>query len=249
MAAISLATTSTAARSSLLRRRFFCAAAFRRGAAPKYDDRVLWVSYADMATMRRRLVGTAQQVRGRLDEPLPELRFPSGEYRVRHGFWFMRFERPELVHVARSKFDGTPFVSACGSLRGTLQLDSGDKSPLDLRAMLNVTATTTDPVIEWLSATFSPYGRIARVRTPRVKNNWDQGFGFVEFEEADAAEAALESLDGTPSLVEGCRMFVDFAKASQGEPLMQLRPPPILPPRRRPRHELDALTERERSMS
>ena len=106
-----------------------------------------------------------------------------------------------------------------------------------------------DPQVDVQSQLAALKAENERVRTPRVKNNWDQGFGFVEFEEADAAEAALESLDGTPSLVEGCRMFVDFAKANQGEPLMQLRPPPILPPRRRPRHELDALTERERSMS
>lgn len=64
---------------------------------PHPDARVLWVSYADPQTVRRRLVGVSQQVRNMLkgreaySGPLPELIFPSEQKRIRHGFWFMQF--------------------------------------------------------------------------------------------------------------------------------------------------------------
>lgn len=205
-----------------------------RKAGPQYDERQLWISLADLATMRRRLVGVAQQVRMQLDgdgvtdAELPELIFPHNEKQLRHGFWFMRFERPTLVASTLKKLQGQPFASACGTVQGQLFCSQGRRNT-DLRATLNVTQASPDPVREWLRATFSPYGRIRDLRTPRLKNNWDQGFGFVEYDEAEAAEAALEALDGTMSPVPGCRMYVDYANASRGDPLFKYYPPsPLL---------------------
>ena len=53
----------------------------------------------DVATVRNRLVSVAQEVRFQLEKdgmaPLPGIRIPQ-EGRVRHGFWFMSFEREAL---------------------------------------------------------------------------------------------------------------------------------------------------------
>ena len=89
----------------------------RRALSTVTDRRTLWVCYADTGTVRRRLASLAQQVRRALDdEYLPQLVLPRGE-RVRHGFWFMRFEREGLQHAARRQLDGTHFESECGAPR------------------------------------------------------------------------------------------------------------------------------------
>ena len=96
-----------------------------------------WVSYADEATVRRRLTAVAQQVRALLTAGGGdcELVLPRGE-RVRHGFWFMRFgSEAEVELAARASLDGQPFVSECGTLRGTLALHAGTRAG-DVRAMV-----------------------------------------------------------------------------------------------------------------
>ena len=53
------------------------------------------------------------------------------------------------------------------------------------------------------------------VGAPRHKAPCQAAFGrytFVTFSSPDHAEAALEALDGTPSCVPGCDMYVDFAE-------------------------------------
>jgi hypothetical protein len=195
-------TTALAARSRLVRQ---CGLA--TGGNP--EECTLWVSYADPASLRRRLVGVAQQVRELLvARPLPELVLPLGN-RVRQGFWFMRFETPELLSAAQT-LHGTAFASDCGTLSGRLQLDAG-LQPLDLRAVLNLPTRSPDPIEEWLRAKFGAHGLVERVRLPRLRNQWDQGLAFVHFADVEAAEAALEALDGTPSLVPGCNLFIDIA--------------------------------------
>lgn len=190
-------------------------------ARKRADPHELWVSYADPATLRRRLVGVAQQVRGLLTaEPLPELVLPA-EPRMRHGFWFMRFAAEAQRRAAREALHGAPFRTECGSLEGTLQLDAGTR-PLDLRAMLNVRTAQPDPVDAWLRRTFGAYGELVSVDLPRVANNWDGGLAFVRFADTDEAEAALVALDGTPSVVIGCNLFVDFAEAKGARPLVNL---------------------------
>jgi hypothetical protein len=203
--------------------------------APKYDDRQLWVSFADPATMRRRLVGVAQQVREQIDlapEHLPDLRFPNEEKRIRQGFWFMRFMKEQARTSATQQLHDKEFESACGTLRGRLRCTPG-KWHQDVCMHLTIPRSDPDPVVEWLRATFNPYGRLACVRTPRLQNNWDQGFGFVEFDAPEDADAAVQALDGTMGPIPGCRMYVDFATLSKGEPLAAMLPPPILPIRRR----------------
>ena len=203
--------------------------------APKYDDRQLWVSFADPATMRRRLVGVAQQVREQIDlapEHLPDLRFPNEEKRIRQGFWFMRFMKEQARTSATQQLNDKEFESACGTLRGRLKCTPG-KWHQDVCMHLTIPRSDPDPVVEWLRATFNPYGRLACVRTPRLQNNWDQGFGFVEFDAPEDADAAVQALDGTMGPIPGCRMYVDFATLSKGEPLAAMLPPPILPIRRR----------------
>ena len=56
-------------------------------------------------------------------------------------------------------------------------------------------------------------------------HNWDGGIAFVRFANPDDADAALEALDGTPSLVTGCNMYVDFAYEERrgGRPLVDLK--------------------------
>lgn len=169
------------------------------------------MSYADPASLRRRLVGVAQQVRASLDEgtPLPDIVLPKEE-RLRHGFWFLRFAEPALREHARQVLHGRPFTSQCGSISGELHVDNGSK-PSDLRAFVNLPRLSPDPVEEWLRNTFGEFGAIDRVRLPRLKNNWDGGLGFVHFARAEDAEIALTTLDGTPSFVRGCNMYIDFA--------------------------------------
>lgn len=173
------------------------------------DPSTLWVSYCDPATLRRRLVDVAQQVRALCDTSAPpDLVLPRDE-RMRHGFWFMRFEDEARLAAARQILHEAPFATDCGSLRGELQLDAA-KKPLQLRAMLNVARVEPDPVTSWLERTFGAHGAV-EVSLPRLRNNWDGGMAFVKYAEPDAAEAALERLDGTPSLVTGCNLFVDHA--------------------------------------
>ena len=78
----------------------------------------LWVSYMDIATVRKRLVSVAQEVRFQLEkdgmEPLPEIRLPQ-EGRVRHGFWFMAFEREALKLTAAQSLRDRQFATECGS--------------------------------------------------------------------------------------------------------------------------------------
>ena len=78
----------------------------------------LWVSYMDVATVRKRLVSVAQEVRFQLEkdgmEPLPDIRVPQ-EGRVRHGFWFMAFEREALKLTAAQSLRDRPFATECGS--------------------------------------------------------------------------------------------------------------------------------------
>ena len=173
------------------------------------SDQELWVSYTDPATVRKRLIHVAQQVRQMLPcDALPDLVLPHK--RVRHGFWFMRFENEAASNHALQSLNGANFSSECGSMQGTLQLDLGDRR-LDVRAMLNAPRPSPDPVNEWLLSRFGPFGHIEAVRLPRLKNNWDSGFAFVKFTNPEDAEKALEALDGTPSLVPGCNIFVDHA--------------------------------------
>lgn len=202
--------------------RTLCALAGGQPPSRVADERTLWVSYTDPATIRKRLVAVAQQVRERLEtlegQPLPLLIMPK-QARVHHGFWFMRFDDAASRDAAHRLLHDSPFTSACGTLRGTLQVDEGTK-PLDLRGMLNVEAREPDPIGSWLHRKFSPYGRIDLLRLPRLRNNWDYGFGYIHYAEADAAEAALDALDGTPSPVVGCNMYIDFATH---KPLYEVR--------------------------
>ena len=99
------------------------------------------MSYADEATVRRRLTAVAQQVRSLLTAgggDCERLVLPRGE-RVRHGFWFMRFGSEAEVDAARASLDGQPFVSECGTLRGTLALHAGTRAG-DVRAMVRAAA-------------------------------------------------------------------------------------------------------------
>jgi len=177
---------------------------------------VLWVSYSDPQTARRRLVGVAQQVREQLAQsptytaPLPELQLPREE-RLRHGFWFMRFQDVDGLHAAHAELNKQPFRSHCGSLEGVIQTDPGSK-PLDLRAIVQLEPRALDAVQQWLASKFGEYGDVTKVRLPRLKCNWDGGLAFVHYRRPEEAYQALRNLDGTPSCVSGCNMFVDFAE-------------------------------------
>lgn len=192
--------------------------------APRVDGSALYVSYADAATLRRRLLGVAQQVRGKLvREPLPELVMPKGR-RVRHGFWFMRFADAENLAAAKELLHGAKFESECKTMAGTLQVDEGTRPDgLDVRAMLNMSPQSHELIEEWLHRRFKPYGPIEALRMPRLLNNWDSGFGFVHYSQPEHAEAALDALDGTVSPVPGCSMYVDYATH---KPLAAVRPLP-----------------------
>ena len=99
----------------------------RRALSTVTDRRTLWVCYADTGTVRRRLASLAQQVRRALDdEYLPQLVLPRGE-RVRHGFWFMRFESEEAARAARAALRDRTFETECGMLRGALAMATGTR--------------------------------------------------------------------------------------------------------------------------
>lgn len=174
---------------------------------------MLWVSYADPATVRQRLAGLAQEVHSMLEQsglhPLPRLILPPGA-RVRHGFWFMRFEKEAQQFAARRQLNGFPFASDCGTLTGTLAIDLASRE-LDLRGFLNADETAGQQVDGWLAHTFSQFGHIESVKVPRLVSNWDPGHGAIQFTRSEDALRALEALDGTPSCIPGCNLAVDFA--------------------------------------
>jgi RNA recognition motif-containing protein len=73
---------------------------------------------------------------------------------------------------------------------------------------------TTD---ESLEALFAPFGTIisARVAVDRDTNR-SKGFGFVEMESDDAAQAAIKALDGTE--FEGRTIVVNVSKPREDRP-------------------------------
>ena len=180
-------------------RRLLCSAAAR--------SRSLFVSYADPATLRSQLIGIAQQVRAQCSDAPPQIIMPTN---LRHGYWFLRFRSSEPCERAVATLHGKPFSSACGTLQGHLQLDEGTR-PLDLRAMLNLPHKEPEPVERWLRGRFGMHGTIESLEVPRLRNRWDQGLAFVRFADAAAADAALAALDGTPSPISGCNMYIDYA--------------------------------------
>ena len=183
------------------------------------DDSSLWVSYMDLATVRKRLVSVAQEVRHQLgkdgmpEADLPEIRLPQ-KNRVRHGFWFMEFKREALKLTAMQTLQDRPFSTECGSLSGPLQVDDGSKQN-HLRLMLNLDDAHVRRVEEWMEQKFREHGQVVSVQTPTLACNWDPGITFVTFATPEHAEAALEALDGTPSCVPGCNMYVDFAEVKE----------------------------------
>lgn len=191
-------------------------------AAGTGETNKLWVSYADPSTMRRRVVGVAQQVLDLLErsqiQPLPQLVIPKGQ-RARHGFWFMKFAEEEKLTEALEELDGQPFRTRCGSLQGVLDI-SRASGELQLYAMLMMEAEHIDGVEVWLARTFEQYGPLDAVNIPRLKCNWDGGMGFVTFQHSEDALSALRALDGTPSCISGCNMVVDFQRDT---PLLQTR--------------------------
>ena len=167
------------------------------------------MSYADPATLRRQLVGVAQQVRSLVEcDPLPEIIMPQAQ-RVRHGFFFLRFREAAHRDAAIAALHGQPFSTSCGSFEGHLQLDAGTR-PHDVRALLNLPRLEPDPVAEWLRRRFAMHGTITSLALPRLRSNWDGGLAFIRFADPDEADAALEALDGTPSPISGCNMFIDY---------------------------------------
>lgn len=176
------------------------------------DEQALWVSYADPASLRRQLVGVAQQVRECMDcDPLPDIIMPKAD-RVRHGFFFMHFQETTHRDAAIEALQGQAFQTACGSFAGTLQFDVGDRT-LDARCMLNIPRIQPDPIEAWLRKRFGMYGTITSLALPRLRNNWDGGLAFIRFSHPDEADDALEALDGTPSPIAGCNMFIDYQVA------------------------------------
>ena len=77
--------------------------------------------------------------------------------------------------------------------------------------------------------------RIARhmARLPSVRSPVPAGLAFVTFAEKESADEALEALDGTPSLVVGCNMFLDFAQESSRSRYDPRRQPLLHAPRLR----------------
>ena len=191
-------TTALAARSRLVRQR-----GLATGGNP--EECTLWVSYADPASLRRRLVGVAQQVRELLvARPLPELVLPLGN-RVRQGFWFMRFQREALALIGTQTLQAQPFVAEIehgggerGAMSGTLQLDLGSR-PTDLRAMLNLDGSEVREHEAWLRGAFGGHGEVEAIATPTLRCNWNPGYSFVTFaapEQAEAGQCTREVLCG-----------------------------------------------------
>ena len=166
----------------------------RRALSTVTDRRTLWVCYADTGTVRRRLASLAQQVRRALDdEYLPQLVLPRGE-RVRHGFWFMRFESEEAARAARAALRDRTFETECGTLRGALAMATGTRGG-DVRAALRLDGAPTAASEAWVAERCAEHGALERVEIPRLHCNWDPGWAFATFESEEAAEAARVALD------------------------------------------------------
>ena len=179
----------------------------RRALSTVTDRRTLWVCYADTGTVRRRLASLAQQVRRALDdEYLPQLVLPRGE-RVRHGFWFMRFESEEAARAARAALRDRTFETECGTLRGALAMATGTRGG-DVRAALRLDGAPTAASEAWVAERCAEHGALERVEIPRLHCNWDPGWAFATFASEEAAEAARVALDGAPSREAGCNLVV-----------------------------------------
>ena len=179
----------------------------RRALSTVTDRRTLWVCYADTGTVRRRLASLAQQVRRALDdEYLPQLVLPRGE-RVRHGFWFMRFESEEAARAARAALRDRTFETECGTLRGALAMATGTRGG-DVRAALRLDGAPTAASEAWVAERCAEHGALERVEIPRLHCNWDPGWAFATFTSEEAAEAARVALDGAPSREAGCNLLV-----------------------------------------
>ena len=90
--------------------------------------------------------------------------------------------------------------------------------------MLCLPKSDTDEIRNWLRRRFAPHGTITSLTLPRLPNEWDQGLAFIRFSHPDEADTALEALDGTPSPIAGCNMFLDYKVV---KPLREIAPNPV----------------------
>ena len=90
-----------------------------------------------------------------------------------------------------------------------------------------------------LKTAFSGFGEIARVKIVKQRGGRPKGFGFVEMYGKDAAESAIEALNGKE--LAGRQLKVNLAKT-------KTKPKPKPKPESRPRTESDEITPEERNI-
>ncbi|KAF3933184.1 Nucleolin [Dactylella cylindrospora] len=121
-----------------------------------------------------------------------QVRFPSLKYNTHRRFCYVQFENSEDAEKA-AQFDGREVEGY------TLvsKLSDPDKKqersgPVHEGREIFVRNIDFDAREEDLRELFSKYGTIENIRLAKKDKGFHSGFGFIDFETADAAEASLE---------------------------------------------------------
>ncbi|KAI3726664.1 hypothetical protein L1987_66463 [Smallanthus sonchifolius] len=112
------------------------------------------------------------------------------------GYGFVQFDTEEAAQNAIGKLNGMLMNDKqvyVGPFLRKQERDSSSSSKFNNVYVKNLSESTTD---EDLKKTFGEYGAITSVVVMKDGEGKSKGFGFVNFENADAAANAVESLNG-----------------------------------------------------
>jgi nucleolin len=130
------------------------------------------------------------------------------------GFGFVTFETDEEANNAASELDGAEIdgrnikvESATAESGGSRRQNNNPKSN-----KLFIASLSWDVDEDTLRSAFEKFGTIASVKIVTDRDTGkSRGFGFVEYENADAAESAMAEMNGQEIM--GRNIRIDFASS------------------------------------
>ncbi|KAK2150825.1 hypothetical protein NP493_2727g00002 [Ridgeia piscesae] len=147
----------------------------------------------------------------------------TDEHGSSKGYGFVHFETEEAARSAIEKVNGMllngkkVFVGRFMSRKERLEM-LGDKAKKFTNVYIkNFGDTMTD---EKLSAMFEPFGKIISAKVMTDENGRSRGFGFVSFEDHEAAQQAVEELNNKEA--DGRELYVGRAQ-KKAERLAELK--------------------------
>ena len=129
------------------------------------------------------------------------------------GFGFVHFETQESAEMAIEKVNGMllndkkVFVALHVSRRERSSSDEDGKAKFTNIYVKNLDLSVTE---EEFNAMFSQYGAVTSAVVQTDENGNSKGFGFVNFEEPESAQAAIDALNETEH--KGQKLFVGKAQ-------------------------------------